>query len=116
MKIIFKIYNNFLSRFLIKRILYRKIILNIKEKQKKEKKNYFPIYAFKGKKEDILFVKKEFLPAKRKRKRNENNEKKRKNHATLKIRFKLTGERLRRVSTAKVYKCTWLSKSVSRRN
>lgn len=38
MKIIFKIYNNFLSRFLIKRILYRKIILNIKEKQKKEKK------------------------------------------------------------------------------
>lgn len=38
-KIIFKIYNNFLSRFLIKRILYRlKIILNIKEKQKKEKK------------------------------------------------------------------------------
>lgn len=38
MKIIFKIYNNFLSRLLIKRILYRKIILNIKEKQKKEKK------------------------------------------------------------------------------
>lgn len=37
-KIIFKIYNNFLSRLLIKRILYRKIILNIKEKQKKEKK------------------------------------------------------------------------------
>lgn len=103
MKIIFKIYNNFLSRFLIKRILYRKIILNIKEKQKKERKK-------------LSLNTQEFLPPKKKRKRNENNEKKRKNHATLKIRFKLTGERLRRVSTAKVYKCTWLSKSVSRRN
>lgn len=116
MKIIFKIYNNFLSRFLIKRILYRKIILNIKEKQKKEKKNYFPIYAFKRKKRRYSLRKERISSTKKKRKRNENNEKKRKNHATLKIRFKLTGERLRRVSTAKVYKCTWLSKSVSRRN
>lgn len=89
-------------------ILYRKIILNIKE----EEKTISTIHAFKGekkKKEDILLVKKEFLPPRTKRKG-------KRNHGTLKIRFKLTGERLRRVSTAKVYKCTWLSKSVSRRN
>lgn len=66
MKIIFKIYNNFLSRLLIKRILYRKIILNIKEKQKKEKKKTISQYT------------QEFLPPKRSEKETKTTKRKEK--------------------------------------
>lgn len=64
-KIIFKIYNNFLSRLLIKRILYRKIILNIKEKQKKEKKK-------------LSQYTQEFLPPKRSKKETKTTKRKEK--------------------------------------